>query len=117
MVSGLFAYLAALLVAALFLDALRHDPDLIAGFATSGFPDLGTDATFSSIGSPLGGAGGHLWLLGITASTLLGALGGWVGSMGRRAPRPPSRPAGRPAAGCPPAQGPMEAPSGRPTGR
>jgi hypothetical protein len=83
-VSGLFAYLAALLVAALFLSGPQHDPELIAGFAASGYPDLATDATFSLIGSPVGGAGGHLWLLGIAAGTLLGALGGFVGSLGRQ---------------------------------
>jgi hypothetical protein len=49
-VSGLLAYLGALLVAALFPGAAEHDPDLIARFPTGGYPDLATDASYSLFG-------------------------------------------------------------------
>jgi hypothetical protein len=76
-VSGLFAYLAGLLVVAFFLGALRRSPDLIAEFSSSGAPDLATYVTYATIGSsPLVGAAGHLWLLGVAAGALLGTIGG-----------------------------------------
>jgi hypothetical protein len=81
-VSGLFAYLAGLLVVDLFLGAVVADPELVANFPASQFPDLATYATFAIVGaSPLVGAAGHLWLLGIAAGTLLGAVGGLAGTL------------------------------------
>jgi hypothetical protein len=91
-VSGLLAYLGALLVAVLFPGAAERDPDLLSKFPASGYPDLPTDAAYSLIGPwPIGGGAAHLWLLGIGAGLLLGALGGLIGSIGSPRRAAPSR--------------------------
>jgi hypothetical protein len=82
-VSGLLAYLAGLLVVVLSVDALERSPDLVAEFPSSGAADLATYVTYTTIGSsPLAGAAGHLWLLGIGAGALLGMVGGCAVRLG-----------------------------------
>jgi hypothetical protein len=83
-VSGLLAYLAGLVVVAFFIEALKRSPDLIAEFPSSGAADLATYVTYTTIGWPLGGAAGHLWLLGIGAGALLGTVGGGAARLSAR---------------------------------